>query len=92
MGVGRIEKISRVKGVDNDVSRPFDHKDDYKEEKGRQKAFKFVLQKAIRKEESSAEGVSVPVPYMVDLSRATQSLFYKDGSPLRALGKFNAKG
>ena len=88
MGVERIEKIARVKSVDYDISRPFDRKDGYEERRDRQRAFKHMLQKAMKGKSSGSEEVQIPAPYTVDCTRATQSLFYTAPNPLGVLRRY----
>ena len=81
--VERIEKVARIKGVDYDVERPFDRKEDYQDSK--KKKFAQTLSQAMSK--NQAQESSMPTPYRLELStRATQSLFYQDGLNLRQLG------
>ncbi len=80
--VERIEKVARVKGVDYDVGRSFDRKEGY-EEKDSGKKFSEVFQKARNRQ--VAEPSSVSAPYRLELSRATQSLFYEGGMDFRSL-------
>ena len=82
--VERIEKVARIKGVDYDVERPFDRKEDYQDNK-KKKEFAQALSQAMRKDK--AQESSMPKPYRLELStRPTQSLFYQDGLNLRQLG------
>ena len=83
--VERIEKVTRVKGVDYDVSRPFERKEGYGDGTGRNGTFQQMLNKLMIK--NTAETAPVADAYTVDIQRATQSLFYKDGLNLRVLGK-----
>ena len=92
MGVERIEKVARVKSVDYDISRPFDRKEGYEDRQDRQRAFKSMLQKAMKDTSSVSEEVQISAPYTVDCTRATQSLFYASGNPLGALRKLYGKG
>ena len=85
--VDRIERVTKVKAVDYDIGRPFERKEGYNEQRRGKRSFKHVLNHAIRQdaEEDAADGL--PEAYELELSRATQSLFYKDGLNLRVLGK-----
>ncbi|MBR6266896.1 MAG: hypothetical protein IKR28_00990 [Selenomonadaceae bacterium] len=81
--VERIERIARIKGVDYDVERPFERKENYQDSK--KKKFAQTLNQAMRKDQTRES--SMPTPYRLELStRATQSLFYQDGLSLRQLG------
>ena len=83
--VERIEKVTRVKGVDYDVSRPFERKEGYGDGTGKDSAFRQMLKKQMEK--NTSENAPIAEAYAVDIQRATQSLFYKDGLNLRVLGK-----
>ena len=81
--VERIEKIARIKGVEYDVSRPFDRKEGYQDNK--KKKFAQELNQAMQK--SQKQESTMPIPYRLELNtRATQSLFYQGGLDLRHLG------
>lgn len=79
--VERIEKVSRVKGIEYDAYRPFERKDGYQEKGKAQQHFSQVLRKAMDKDENHAGSDS----YRLELhsGRATQSLFYLNGVDLR---------
>ncbi len=80
--IERIEKVARVKGVDYDVSRSFDRKEGYQDQK--KKKFSQILNQAVDKKKSES---NMPIPYQLELStRPTQSLFYQDGLNLNQLG------
>ncbi len=80
--IERIEKVARVKGVDYDVSRSFDRKEGYQDQK--KKKFSQILNQAVEKKKSES---TTPIPYQLELStRPTQSLFYQDGLNLNQLG------
>ena len=80
--VERIEKVARVKGIDYDVGRSFDRKEGY-EEQASGKKFSEFFQKA--RNHQAAEPSNVSAPYRLELSRATQSLFYERGMDFRSL-------
>ena len=92
MSVDRIEKVARVKSVDYDINRPFDRKEGYEDQKDRERAFKYQLHRAMKKQPAASTDVAISEPYTVDCTRATQSLFYKEGSPLSILRKVYGKG
>ena len=83
--VERIEKVNRVKGVDYDVNRPFERKEGYGDGTGKDSAIRQKLKK--QREKNTSENAPIAEAYAVDIQRATQSLFYKDGLNLRVLGK-----
>ena len=83
--VERIEKVNRVKGVDYDVNRPFERKEGYGDGTSKDSAFRQMLKKQMEK--NTSENAPIAEAYAVDIQRATQSLFYKDGLNLRVLGK-----
>ncbi len=83
---GRVEKISPVSGVSFDVARSFEDRRGFADHGSRQSFQKMLDQAMQRKAVSSAEGKdnkSAPEAYVVNVTRATQSLFYKDGAGVR---------
>ncbi len=92
--VERIEKITKVKAVDYDINRPFERKDGYEEEKRKKQNFQATLHNAMKRRALSEEDAPVAEAYTVDLSRATQSLFYKRDIRLELpnLGRKNDAG
>ena len=83
--VDRIEKVTKVKGVSYDIGRPFERKEGYGDGTGKDSAFRQMLKKQMEK--NTSENAPIAEAYAVDIQRATQSLFYKDGLNLRVLGK-----
>ena len=80
--VERIEPVSRVKGVDNDVGKPFSRKDGYNDT-GQGKSFAEILKNTIKSKEIER---GIPAAYSLDISvRATQSLFYENMTDIGAL-------
>lgn len=78
--IERIEKISRVKRVDNDVGRQYD---DSQRNSGR--SFLDELNSAMGKK-NIPKPVKISDPYALELtSIGTQSLFYYAGLDLEAL-------
>ena len=75
----RIERVTRVKGIEMDVCRSFKRKEGYKEEKGKKQEFSSVLKREMNKETKPANdgGPGVPKAYALTLdSRPTHSLYY----------------
>ena len=78
--IERIEKINRIKRVDNDVGRQYD---DSKHKGGR--SFLDELNSAMGKK-NVPKPVKISDPYALELtSTGTQSLFYYSGLDLEAL-------
>ena len=87
---GRVERISPVQGVAFDVARSFEDRRGFADHNGGQ-SFRQMLDKAmqtVRKPFASAEkGEAKPSDaYVVNVTRATQSLFYNDGTALEGIG------
>ena len=87
---GRVERISPVQGVAFDVARSFEDRRGFADHSGGQ-SFRQMLDKAmqtVRKPFASAEkGEAKPSDaYVVNVTRATQSLFYNDGTALEGIG------
>ena len=88
---GRVERISPVHGVAFDVARSFEDRRGFADHNGGQ-SFRQMLDKAMqtaRKPFASAETSEPKQPsdaYVLSVTRATQSLFYKDGSVLNGIG------
>ena len=88
---GRVERISPVQGVAFDVARSFEDRRGFANHGGGQ-SFRQLLDQAMhaaRKpfapaKPSGTAGVSDA--YEVKVTRATQSLFYNDGSALEGIG------
>ena len=87
---GRVERISPVHGVAFDVARSFEDRRGFANHGGGQ-SFRQMLDKAmhtVRKPFASAgagEAVQSEA-YAVNVTRATQSLFYKDRSVWEGIG------
>ncbi|MGN0941798.1 MAG: rubrerythrin [Selenomonadaceae bacterium] len=92
MAFRKVEKISRVTPVAYDIGRQ------YTERRGGAgladgEAFQHQLDSAMKKkrkmrrttETEEPRGMTVSAPYEVDVTRATQSLFYQDASLLSKL-------
>ncbi len=87
---GRVERISPVHGVAFDVARSFEDRRGFADQSGGQ-SFRHMLEKAMhtaRKPFASAgTGDAVQSDaYVVNVTRATQSLFYKDETVLEGIG------
>ena len=87
---GRVERISPVQGVAFDVARSFEDRRGFADHGGGQ-SFRQMLGKAMqtaRKPFASAESGETVVSdaYAVDVTRATQSLFYNDETVLEGIG------
>lgn len=83
--IERIEKIARAKAIDHEVHRPFKQG----EERGHGRSFQDFLRAAqgsVAPKKQGKEALSVPGDaYRLDIGRATQSLFYQDGTRLPSL-------
>ncbi len=77
--VDRIEKISRVKGVDYDINRPYDQTDNGRNSAGY--TFEEALGKAMEREPEKKD-VKISDAYILELQGPTQSFFYHDSSLL----------
>ncbi len=87
---GRVEKISPVQGVAFDVARSFEDRRGFADHNGGQ-SFRQMLDKAmqtVRKPFASAEPSETRLSdaYEVNVTRATQSLFYNDETALKGIG------
>jgi hypothetical protein len=87
---GRVERISPVQGVAFDVARSFEDRRGFADHNGGQ-SFRQMLDKemqARRKPLTSAKAdeTGPSEAYVVNVTRATQSLFYKDRSVLEGIG------
>ena len=86
---GRVERISPVHGTAFDVARSFEDRRGFADHGGGQ-SFRQMLDKAmhsVRKPFASAKpSESKPTEaYVVNVTRATQSLFYNDGTALERI-------
>ena len=75
--VERIERVNKIKAIDYDISRPFERREDYENPRRGKGSFKHMLHSAM-KQENPADAESLPEAYTLELSRATQSLFYQN--------------
>ncbi len=82
---GRIEKISPVSSVSFDVARSFEDRRGFAEH-GNGQPFQKLLHQALQKKPvvslSKGESASSEA-YVVNVTRATQSLFYQDGAEVK---------
>ena len=87
----KIERITRIKHAENDVSKRFDRKHGYKDERNSKKKFSSALQDAVEKKEHSNEAATVllspaSVAASVQLNNTpSHSLFYFSGLSLAQL-------
>jgi hypothetical protein len=83
-----VERIAPIKGAEYDVNHPFDRKKSADEYKQAQE-FAALLRETAKKR-SAAQ--AAPEAYALNITaRATQSLFYEDGSGIAALqGRIHA--
>ena len=78
--IEKIERIARVKRIDNDVGRPYD---DPRRNNG--KSFLDELNSAMGKKNNPSP-IKISDPYALELTNTgTQSLFYYAGLDLEAL-------
>jgi len=79
--IERIQRVARVKKVENDVGRRFDEQ----KRNGGNKSFLEELNAAMGKK-NSPKTAKIPDAYALDLtSTGTQSLFYYSGMDLESL-------
>ena len=87
----KIERIARIKPTENDVSKRFDRKHGYKDERNSKKKFSSALQNAVEKREQTNEAATVllspaSVAASVQLNNTpSHSLFYLSGLSLAQL-------
>ena len=88
----KIERIARIKRVENDVAKRFDRKSGYKDEQNSKKKFSKTLQNAVDK--SNEVAATVQLSDSVNMSSAvsvhltatpSHSLFYMSGLSLNQL-------
>ena len=78
--IKKIEKITRIKGIDFDVGNKYNEQHD-----GKDSAFETTLKRVINKK-SAQETSKIPEAYSLDIaSMGGQSLFYMGGTDFRAL-------
>lgn len=87
---GRVERISPVQGVAFDVARSFEDRRGFADHNGGQ-SFRQMLDKAmqtVKRPFASAKPreTGISDAYEVNVTRATQSLFYNDGTVLEGIG------
>ena len=85
---GRVEKISPGQGVAFDVARSFEDRRGFADHNGGQ-SFRQMLDKAmqtVRKPFAKPRETGISDAYEVNVTRATQSLFYHDGTVLEGRG------
>lgn len=87
----KIERIARIKPAENDVSKRFDRKHGYKDERNSKKKFSQTLQTAVEKREKTNEAATIQlspaaVAASVQLTATpSHSLFYFSGLSLAQL-------
>ena len=82
---GRVEKISPVNKVAFDVARSFEDRRGFVDHGGGQ-SFQKLLHQAMQKKPVASSSKSENKPseaYVVNVTRATQSLFYQDEAIVR---------
>ena len=84
--VERIEKVAPTKAVEYDVGRPFEQRHGFADSDGTS-GFSDMLRQAMKKRPKKKDGMVVSDPYVLDLNRTTQSLFYREGTSLEVLRK-----
>ena len=86
----KVERIARIKGIENDVTNRFDRKRGYKDEQNSKKKFSKALQKAVEKNEGDSaatvqlSGFSVAASVHLTAT-PSHSLFYLSGLSLNQL-------
>ena len=82
---GRVEKVTPVNRVAFDVARSFEDRRGFADHGGGH-SFKNMLRQAMQKRLIASSGKSENKPseaYVVNVTRATQSLFYQDEAVVR---------
>ena len=94
--VDRIERITRVKGINQGIDQFFNRKEGYADGKKKHQMFEQDLERELRKEPrpENEAGPDAPKAYQLDLTtKPTQSLFYEEGADLtKAKGKMHDAG
>jgi hypothetical protein len=83
--VDRIERVSRLKGIDSGIGKFFERKEGYEDDPKKKKQFADVLDRELAKDTrpENEAGPGAPNAYRLELSaRPTQSLFYREGVDL----------
>ena len=83
----KIERIARIKRVENDVTNRFDRKSGFKEENpNSKKKFTNVLKRVVDEgNEAATVQISESAAYLQLTSTASHSLFYMSGLSLNQL-------
>ena len=86
----KIERIARIKRVENDVTNRFDRKRGFKEDRqNSKKKFSTTLQRAIDNDAEVASAATVQISdsavYLQLTSTPSHSLFYRSGLTLHQL-------
>ena len=85
----RIERVTRTKGIEQDVRRSFKRKEGYDDQEKKKQQFSQMLNKELSKEtrpENDA-GPDAPKAYALDLARPTHSLYYENEVDLAQVKK-----
>ena len=82
----RIERVERIKGIDNDVGKSFARRHGYDDTNKNGKNFAQVLRDTLRGGVPTER--EVPAAYALEISsvpKATQSLFYENSGAINGL-------
>ncbi len=77
--VEKIERVARVKGIENDVSRRFNRKNGRGGNDGDKKQFESTLNSAVRRQAAAVKSVGDSDSFEIR-TFATHSLFYRMNS------------
>ena len=86
--IAKVERISRVNGISNNLGS-YGQRQGYAENNGGRE-FEKELNSALRQKEREKREVVLESgqPYILSVTRATQSLFYQNGLPEERLGHY----
>jgi hypothetical protein len=76
----RIERVTRVKGVEPDVRKSFKRKEGFEDQGKKKQQFSQVLDRELSKESRPGNdaGPGAPRAYALELARPTHSLYYEN--------------
>ena len=83
--IERIERISRVNGI---APQGYGQRQGYADSNG-SKAFDEEFKNAMKEKKSEVKEVKVDDAYALNVTRATQSLFYQNGLPAEWAEKYD---
>lgn len=81
----KVERISPIRGARMDAEGSLHQRQGFAGDGG---AFGRTLHRELQKNKKIVPDSGADVPYVVDVTRATQSLFYHDSSFITRVGKY----